>query len=104
MFSQMETSQVLLVIGYRFGDMEIKDVVQKGLANEGETTVVVVDPSATLEGLAELFPSIDRERFRVIPHKFCEEGTIEKIGAEGTLRNEEVLSSLLCLTFNVDGE
>ena len=82
MFSQIQATQVLLVIGYRFGDTEIREVIEEGIATEGKATVVVVDPSATLEDVAGLFTRVEKERFRVIPHKFCEQGTIEKIGEE----------------------
>ena len=87
MFSQIQATQVLLVIGYRFGDIEINDVIEKGLALEGNAKVIVVDPNATLESVAGLFPKIDQGRIKVIPHKFGEEGTIGKI-------EEEVRSSI----------
>ena len=87
MFSQIQATLVLLVIGYRFGDKEINDVIEKGLALEGKARVIVVDPNAALESVAGLFPNIDKGRVKVIPHKFGEEGTIGKI-------EEEVRSSI----------
>ncbi len=82
LFSQMQAIRVLLVIGYRFGDVEINDVIEQGLAIEGSAKLIVVDPNATPEGVAEVFPSIDKGRVKVIPHKFCGENAIGKIEEE----------------------
>lgn len=87
LFSQIKAVQVLLVIGYAFGDAEIGNMIGEGLASESRATVIVVDPTATQERVTKAFPKIDASRFRIIPQKFCEEGTMGKI-------EEELRSSL----------
>ena len=81
-FSQIEGVQVLLVIGYGFGDAEVVVEMKESLAIQQRATMVVVNPTSTLEEMTKVFPSVDANRFRIIPRRFCEEGTIERIEAE----------------------
>ena len=80
--NRIEAVRVLLVIGYGFGDVEIVDVIKEGLALQQSATMIVVDPNGTLERMTKVFPSVDASRFRIIPRRFCEKGTIESIEAE----------------------
>ena len=82
LLSRIDTVQVILVIGYGFGDVEIVDVIKNGLSLQASAKMIVVDPSASFEKMAEVFPNIDASRFRLIPRRFCEKGTIESIEAE----------------------
>ena len=82
LLSQIDTVQVILVIGYGFGDDEIVDVLKNGLSLQASAKMIVVDPTASIERMAEVFPNVDASRFRLIPQRFCEEGTIESIEAE----------------------
>ena len=82
LFSQMGTLRILLVIGYGFGDTEVKEAIGRGLESENRAEVIVVDPNTTHECVAGLFPNIDKRRFRVIQCKFGEDATLERIGEE----------------------
>ena len=82
LLSRIKAVQVLLVIGYGFGDVEIVDMIKEGLALQQSATMVVVNPTSTLGGMTKVFPSVDASRFRIIPRRFCEKGTIESIEAE----------------------
>lgn len=82
LLSRVEAVQVLLVIGYSFGDVEVVDVIKEGLALQQSATMIVVDPTGTPEKIAKVFPSVDASRLRIIPRRFCEKGTIEAIAAE----------------------
>ena len=87
LLSQIDTVQVILVIGYGFGDVEIVDVIKNGLSLQASAKMIVVDPTASIERMTETFPNVDTSRFRIIPRRFCETGTIESI--------EEEIQSLL---------
>ena len=82
LFSQMDILKVLLVIGYGFGDTEVREAIEHGLTLEDRAEVVVVDPSATHEHVAGLFPNIDKSRFRVIQCRFGEDTTLKRIEEE----------------------
>ena len=87
LLSQIDRVQVILVIGYGFGDVEIVDVIKNGLSLQASAKLIVVDPAASIEKMVEVFPNVDASRFRLVPRRFCEEGTIEGI--------EAVIKSLL---------
>ena len=82
LLSQIDTVEVLLVIGYAFGDEEIVGVFKEGLELNTDTKMIVVDPTATIERMIEVFPTIHTSRFSIVPRKFCEKGTIESIEAK----------------------
>ena len=82
LLSQIDTVQVILVIGYGFGDEEIVDVMKNGLSLQASAKIIVVDPTVSIERMAEVFPNVDASRFRFIPRRFCEKGTIESIEVE----------------------
>ena len=63
-------------------------MIEDGLAIESRATVIVVDPTATPQKVGKAFPNIDASMFRIIPQRFCEEGTMERI-------EEELRSSLV---------
>ena len=82
LLSQIDTVQVILVIGYGFGDVEIVDAIKNGLSLQASAKMIVVDPTASIERMTEMFPNVDTSRFRIIPRRFSEKGTIESIEAE----------------------
>ena len=71
--------KVLLVIGYGFGDKEIKDEIACGFQAESEATMVIVDPSMEESRVHNLFPSIEKDRIKVINASFGCDDTIQKI-------------------------
>ena len=78
-FAQPCAVGILLVIGYGFGDDEIRCDIEDGLALDGRAKLIVVDPDATLCKLKSLFPSVATDRFTVIKSYFGEEDTIDRI-------------------------
>ena len=79
---QIGTVEVLLVVGYAFGDQEVVKVFKEGLALNPNAKLIVVDPAATIEKLITIFPNVHPSRLRVISRRFCEQSTIESIEAE----------------------
>ena len=79
LFMAIGAIRVFLVIGYRFGDAEVKQSISEGLRAEDDATMVVVDPNATLDAVSEEFPAIPRDRLRVIQRRFGKQATLEEI-------------------------
>lgn len=80
--SLINTVQVILVIGYGFGDLEIVEEIENGLLPQASAKMIVVDPTASIERMTKVFPNVDASRFRIIPRRFGEKGTIECIEVE----------------------
>ena len=79
LFMAIGAIRVFLVIGYRFGDSEVRQTISDGLEAEDGATMVVVDPNATLDAVSAEFPTIPRHRLRVIQQRFGKEATLEEI-------------------------
>ena len=79
LFMQVGVVKVLLVIGYGFGDDELRRDIQNGLAAEDKAMLIVVDPGADICELSNSFPEVSTERIRVINSYFGEDDTIEAI-------------------------
>ena len=79
LFDQPGAVGILLVIGYGFGDDEIKGDIDDGLVLDDNAKLIVVDPDATISKLKCLFPSVAADRITVIDSYFGEEDTIDEI-------------------------
>ena len=79
LFAQSGAVGILLVIGYGFGDDEIRGDIEDGLASDGRAKLIVVDPDATIPKLKCRFPSVATDRITVINSRFGEKDTIEEI-------------------------
>ena len=81
-FSQVGVVRVLLVIGYAFGDEEVREIIEQGLIAEKNAHLIVVDPHATREQLSSKFCKVEDDRLRIIAGRFGEESTLVKIERE----------------------
>ena len=66
---------VLLVIGYSFGDYEVRSHIEEGLTIDNDAKLVVVDPGANSCKLSTDFPRIDPGRIKVISSYFGKDDT-----------------------------
>ena len=82
MLCAVNQCKVLLVIGYRFGDKEIVEVLERGLKSNTEAEIIVVDPQATTWDVKKAFLNISENRFRIVPYKFGEAATLDTIAKE----------------------
>ena len=92
LFDQPGAVGILLVIGYGFGDKEIRCDIENGLVLEDRAKLIVVDPDATICKLKRLFPKVATNRITVIDSYFGQEDTIETIrsAVEGLLNQENL--------------
>lgn len=81
LFQQIGAVKVLLVIGYGFGDAEVKDEITKCLQMEDKAEMIIVDPKMKLAYAQSLFPSI-KNRIKVINARFGTESALQKIREE----------------------
>jgi hypothetical protein len=79
MFLRYGAVRVLLAIGYRFGDAELKQALADGFEAEDGAVLVVVNPNATLGKVSAEFPSISSNRIKVVNRGFGEKETLEEI-------------------------
>ena len=81
LFRQIGAVKALLVIGYGFGDAEVKDEITKSLQIEDKAVMIIVDPKMKLAYAQSLFPSI-KNRIKVINAKFGAKSALQKIRDE----------------------
>ena len=79
LFAQPGAVGVLLVIGYGFGDEEIRRDIEEGLILEDTAKLIVVDPEATICRLSEDFPRVNTDRITVIDSFFGQDDTVARI-------------------------
>ena len=79
LFMQVGSVEVLLVIGYGFGDDELRGDIEEGLVAEDKAFLVVVDPGADISKLSRDFCRVSTDRIRVIKSYFGPKETIEEI-------------------------
>lgn len=81
LFRQIGAVKALLVIGYGFGDAEVKDEITECLRMEDKAVMIIVDPKMKLDCVQRLFPSI-KKRVKVINAGFGNESALQKIRSE----------------------
>ena len=92
LFMQVGAVKILLVIGYGFGDDELRRDIDESLAAEDNAMLIVVDPGADICELSNGLPRVGTDRIRVINSYFGQAETIEEIRSSlEELLNDESL-------------
>ncbi len=78
LFRYIGAIKIIVVIGYRFGDLEVKEYVTSGMASEGKAIMIVVDPNAQMKKVSELL-DLPQSRLRIVANRFGEKETLMEI-------------------------